>query len=300
MVTPRLVTALTLSFIACFTSATAFAADANLRPKFKVGAESRYEINGMSRNVTKAAMLPNGEMAQVVTQNSRVAFKVTEVTKDFATIEAVYEHIKMDVKSPSPDMTPSFDSDQSADKDANNSLAPVLRPIVGAKIMLKISLNGEIMDVKAPDLKAQAEPLNSMAMQFVDPKSVKSNFAMIFSCHNESGVAEKGAVWTNVEEHQLAPGATLTQKLTFTLTSIEANIANLAITGVADLKISGGQMQGARLEESKINGVALWDSSVGMLKSADTKNFMRITAEPQPGMTMTIEADLARAFRRID
>lgn len=300
MSTPRLVAALALSFVACFASANAAAGEVNLRPQFKTGAEARYEMNGMSHNVTKASMLPDGQMKQVVTQQYRVAFKVTEVKPDFATIEATYQHIKVDVKSPMPGMTPSFDSAQPVETDADNTLAPFLRPIIGAKITLKVAASGEILDVSAPEAKPQAGPLSAIAMQFTDRDAVKSNFAMIFSLGNQSGVAEKGATWESNEEHLLNPGASLSQKLTYTLASVEGNIASFNITGRSELKITGGQMQGAKLEESRISGLAMWDTSAGMLKSADVKNFMRITAEPQPGMPMTIEADQARAFRRID
>ena len=300
MSTPRLVSALVLSFVACFASATARAGETNLRPQFKVGAEARYDMNGMSHNVTKAAMLPDGEMKQVVTQQYRVAFKVTEVQSDFAKVEAFYESIKIDVKSPMPGMTPSFDSAQPVETDADNSLAPYLRPIIGAKITLKVSASGEILDVSTPELKTPSGPLSTIAMQFIDPQAVKSNFAMIFFSGNQSGVAETGATWESAEEHLLAPGATMTQKITYTLSEVNDSIATMTIEGRTELKVTGGQMQGAKLEDSKISGIAMWDLSTGMLKTADIKNFMRITAEPQPGMPMTIEADQARAFRRVN
>lgn len=300
MSTPRLVSALALSFVACFTAATALAGESNLRPQFKAGEEARYEMNGMSQNVTKAAMLPDGEMKQLVTQQYRVNFKVLDVQQDFASIEAVYEHIKVDVKSPSPGMTPSFDSAQPVATDADNSLAPFLRPIVGAKITMKVAASGEILDVTPPELQMQSGPLSTIAMQFIDATAVKSNFAMIFSCGNQSGIAEKGAVWDTVEEHLLAPGASMTKKLTYTLSESDGSTATMSILGMSELKITGGQMQGAKLEDSKINGLAKWDLSTGMLKSADIKNFMRISAEPQPGMPMTIEADQARSLRRVD
>ena len=300
MSTPRLVTALALSFVATFASATALAGEANLRPQFKAGAEARYEMSGMSHNVTKAAMLPDGEMKQVVTQQYRVAFKVMEVQQDFATVQASYEFIKVDVKSPMPGMTPSFDSSQPVETDADNSLAPFLRPIIGAKISMKVGLNGEILDVSTPEIKTPSGPLSTIAMQFIDAEAVKSNFAMLFSSGNQSGVAEVGATWEASEEHLLTPGATMAQKITYTLSSIEGSTATMDIVGRTELKVTGGQMQGAKLEESKITGVAMWDLSVGMLKSADIKNFMRIGAEPQPGMQMTIEADQARAYRRLD
>lgn len=281
----------------------ATAAEVDLRPQFNAGDESRYEINGMAHNVTRtnpAEMLNGGETAQMVTQQYRVAFKVIDVQEDHATIEATYEHIKVDLKSPAAGMPPSFDSDSPAAQDAGNTLAPVLRPIVGARITLQVSSSGEIMKVSPPDLKPSVGPLGALAMQFVDPVAVKSNFAMIFNCRNDSGVAEVGGQWQDNEEHTLSPGASLAQKMTLTLTSVDDDLATIDITGSSELKVTGGQMQGARIEDSSISGQATWNLGFGMLQSADIKNSMRLTIEPQPGMQMTTEAQQAQAYRRLD
>ncbi len=278
----------------------AFAGEVSLRPKFHKGDEFRYELDGLAHNTTKGEMLPNGESKQVVAQATRIVFKVVEVSEQEATIEAVYERIKMDVKAPLPGMTPVFDSNDAAEKDAGNALAPVLRPIVGATITLKVSLGGAILDVKAPKASATPSQFGALASQFLDPAVVKTNFGMIFTLHNESGVADVGAKWSVTEDQPLGSGASLSEKFDMTLTGVEGDLAKVSVEGSSELKISAGPMQGAKTEASSIKGIAEWDTGVGMLRSLEVKSSMRISATPQEGMVLVLESERAQSLRRVE
>ncbi len=302
MSTTRSLAAYALSLFAALSLApgAASAGEVGLRPKFHKGDAFRYAIDGLAHNTTKAEMLPDGQSQQVVSQETRVSFKVVEVSDQDATIEAVYERIKMDVKSPMPGMPPAFDSDEPAEKDEGNTLAPVLRPIIGATITLKVALSGAITEVKSPRPGEAAGQFGALAGQFLDPGVVKSNFAWIFSLRNESGVAEVGSRWSVVEEQTLSPGASLAEKFDLTLTAVEAEAAKVSLEGSSNLKVTGGQMQGAKTEDSSIKGAAVWDTGLGMLRTLDVKSFMRISAQPQEGMVLVLETDRAQSLRRLD
>lgn len=158
----------------------------NLRPKFHVGRDTRYQFDLNSANKLKSTITPEIDGDQTLTQSIGLKLHTVEVTEDGATVELIYENVKATLET--ADFRAAFDSSKPAssrgqqpattqpgttrpgrtntpasgskpnrtkgtgsDPDMDSLLAQIMQPMVGTKLTMKVDKDGNITSVSGGD-----------------------------------------------------------------------------------------------------------------------------------------------------
>lgn len=154
--------------------------EVDLRPKFVAGRQTRYELAIVSGNAVKSDQEDlNSE--QTMTQTVGLALKVKSVDDEGATVELVYERIKVGIetadfkaefdsadkgkgtsktsspsKSPRPAPKSKGAKPAAADPEMGELLGQIMRPMVGTTLVMKVDKAGNITSVSGGEALAGA------------------------------------------------------------------------------------------------------------------------------------------------
>ncbi len=271
--------------------------DVDLRPKFRAGQQTRYVFEQTSKN--QVSSLDGGaETDQKQEQNNRIGLvvKVVESGEAGATVQVVYESIKVSIKS--GDEVMEFDSQKIAKKpaaappagrpdadadplgaigdlDAGGMLGLIVGPMVGTTITVKTDHNGAITSVSGGEsLGGGLGGLGGAGAGLVPSPRPVANWLGVGVGGKSS--ARVGETWTSTDAMNGTPVGAFTMKTTHTLRSASGGMANLAFQGrieppsessaPGDAGASAGQVKSAAY-----SGTYVWDTRGGALANMDTR-----------------------------
>ncbi len=261
--------------------------EVDLRPKFKKGEEIRFTLNldSSGKQVTPGT----GDQTTTTSQQIGLLLRVKDVNPETgATLDLVYESLKLNVKASTGDV--SFDSTKPADKD--DVTDQVLRGIVGLTLNVKVDPDGQIKEVGGGDAGGLA---GALAGQFSGPDMIKGVFGPVFSVKKGKPKASVGESWTT--EDVLQGGAASTRvKMTHTLKSVQGNNANIDIKGSVIVDPSSGGLK-AGVKDSSISGRAVWDIESGMLARLETDQKLTVETKTDQGSSLSTQTMTVRVVR---
>ena len=169
----------------------------HVRPKFVVDSTATYEIKENYEVITESPVMKLGRATQSVSRTIVAQFDVQDIDDDGVTIRMVHQRIQFEMNSPISESTFKFDSTTPGDQDATNPIAPVLRPLIGAPITIKLDPTGIIQSVEAPPGLVPSIPLARLSRQFMDTASVQLRLAELFTTRSPKEKQAVGASWTS-------------------------------------------------------------------------------------------------------
>lgn len=161
--------------------------EVDLRPKFRVGRDTRYRFDLSSANRLKSTTTPELDGDQTLTQSIGLRMHPVELTEDGAVVELIYDSVKATLETadfraafdstrpagagrpgsprpgrsrtpgtstPPPGATPSPNRSAAPDTDMDDLLAQIMRPMVGTKLTMHVDKNGTITSVSGGDALA--------------------------------------------------------------------------------------------------------------------------------------------------
>ncbi len=264
VVQPQLVA--TPAFAQSESKKTVAVQEVDLRPKWRKGQETRFDMS--LTIVTETNLNAGGKggddtkgepLKQTSTQKIGLLLRVKEVAASgAATIDVVYESLKLDADSAYGKI--SFDS--TATKNDKDEFDGLLRSIVGQTMTMQIDENGNISSVSS---SAGGGGLAGGLLQgFTGADVVKGIFGPITTIKAGDGKAKVGEKWTN-ESSMAGQLGTTKIKNEYTLESHAGSMARMNIQGTVSL--DGGATGMANIREGSITGKANWNTERGMLES---------------------------------
>lgn len=333
--------------------------EVNLRPKFRKGDQTRFIMVIDSTGVTRAADAPapaskdrpdsrkpakapardktsdktsdkTGDRAgdkaeeQAMKQELGLLLRVKEADPEKgATIELVYESLKVDLRSPDMDVT--FDSTKKPAKPATKTgpdpsagmpteqdmIEAMLRPMVGTTITMQVDADGNITSSSGGSALSMAGMLSAVngltGSSLPGAGTGGDALGSLFTVAKGHASAAVGESWTTSDslDNSLIGSFKITNKTT--LKSHARGLAQLAFAGRLEpgTQASPGLLSGtAQVKESDFTGDAAWDTERGMLKTmtSDQRIVMDATVPDmeagQRSVTMTSRTRVT--VKRID
>lgn len=243
----------------------------SLRPKWSKGQELRYtlRLDVGSRTESEEAGLSGGNTIQ---QDIGLLLRVKEVNAETgAVVDLVYESLKL--KMTQDDTVIEFDSDKPAKADDAND--PLLRPIVGLTLELRLDRDGNIKSISGGEKLAGTQAA-AIANNFTGADIIKSLMGPVFSLRPGRAAAAVGDTWTNEDVITAALGD-MKLTTTTTLKSLNGAVANLGIRGTIALTPSGGTggLPPISIKDSSFTGDAQWNTETGSLVTMTTKQSIK-------------------------
>jgi Family of unknown function (DUF6263) len=242
----------------------------DLRPKFKVGQETRFKID-MDTNGNQSTPGAGEGQPMKQTVGATILFKCRDTNPETgSTLEVVYETLKLKMQSPLASIE--FDSSKPANPD--DPMDGMIRSIVGTKLNVKMDKDGNITSVDGGGGGA-----GGMGDQFAGADLMKNMFGPVFTTKKGSGQAAVGEKWTN-EDTMEAGNGTVRITTTNTLKSVSGGMATIDIKGAFSLDPSSSG-KGITIRDSSLTGEAKWDTEAGMLDSMQMKQ--KVSVEQKQG-----------------
>ncbi|MCC6678969.1 MAG: hypothetical protein IT436_17730 [Phycisphaerales bacterium] len=320
--------------------------EVNLRPKFRKGDQTRFimtiDSTGQTRSADAAAPAskdrsrpdskkPAKQAAaddkaeeQTMKQELGLLLRVKEADPEKgATIELVYESLKVDLRSPGMDVT--FDSTKKAAKPASKTgsdpsasmpteqdmIEAMLRPMVGTTITMQVDADGNITSSSGGSALSMAGMLTAVngltGSSLPGAGAGGDALGSLFTVAKGRGSAAVGESWTTSDtlDNSLIGTFRITNKTT--LKSHARGLAQLAFAGHLEPGTQGSPgllSSTAQVKESDFTGDAAWDTERGMLKTmtSDQRIVMDATVPDmdagQRSVTMTSRTRVT--VKRID
>ncbi len=242
------------------------------------GAEARYTcvLDAHQSVYGEDQEKPNTEKKGV--QEYGVLVRITDVTDTGATAELVYESIKFSIESPMGPMT--FDSTAAAPKEQESILAPILKPMVGAKVMLEIDKSGGIRSVRI-DPKTRGQPGARALDRLLDENSVRMIFGPLFALKDGPADTEQHDPWLTTfplsgAQTGAAPGE-LDQRRR--LEKLEGGIARVTLEGSLRTDPKAQPVMPGMTMTGSQTGWFDWDTAAGRLAGMEIEETAEVTFE---------------------
>lgn len=326
--------------------------EVDLRPKFKKGDQTRFimtiDSTGQTRTVeagpvdskdrsrpakpskpakpakTSPGQTPDDAEDQTMKQQLGLLLRVKEADPEKgATIELVYESLKVDLRT--PDMDVSFDSTKKAGPKPGKTpsdpaasmpteldmIEAMLRPMVGTTITMQVDPDGNVISSSGGSALSMAGMLSAVngltGSSLPGAGTGGDALGSLFTVAKGRGSAAVGESWTTNDrlDNSLVGSFRITNKTT--LKSHARGLAQLAFAGRIDpgSDSAPGLLRGtAQVKESDFTGDAAWDTERGMLQSmtSDQRIVMDATVPDmdagQRSVTMTSRTKVT--VKRVD
>jgi hypothetical protein len=243
--------------------APAFAADqaVTFTPKFTKGAEARFTMQWDSTS-TQAGM---GQSNKTTTKREvNFVTRVKEIDAQGATIDLTYDRIAINFQEPSK--TFSFDSNNPTSQDPKSFEIEQIRPICGQTFTLKVSNDGEVLEVITPANLPPQSSIGPLARDFVTVPGISRTFGRLWGFNSDAPYGT-GQTW---DVQRLVPDAPLELRLTTTykFDSMKGDIATVTSDGKAVIEATkNGNPLPFNLSEFKASGTYAWNTTTGGLDS---------------------------------
>lgn len=266
----------------------------DLRPKFKLGDQIRYTMNIDTSSDVKSPSLPELDQKQVMRQEIGLLIRVVEAGDEGATIELVYERVKVAIESDA--ITAEYDSGapgkstrpssrQPAKKPASppsqdplspgglgdmddaDILAATMQGIVGSVMTIKLDSAGNIVNVSGGGSLTPPGGVGAIGGQ--------GGGSWLVASPGQSGFANLGETWSTTSTLGGTPLGDFKMITNYTLRSASGGRANIAISGGIESNASmspggGGGGGGAQIKDARYSGSYVWDTQLGQLREMQT------------------------------
>jgi hypothetical protein len=153
---------------------------ADLRPKFKVGQETRFKLD-LDSNGTQATPAAGEGQPLKQTMGATILFKCRDTNPETgSTLEVVYETLKLKMQRPGI----SVDFDSSKPSNPDDPMDATIGSILGTKLNVKMDKDGNITSVDGG--------AGDMAEQFSGADLMKNMFGPLFTTKKGTGQAAVG------------------------------------------------------------------------------------------------------------
>lgn len=277
--------------------------EVDLRPKFEQGQVVRYKLEQNSSTKSVADRDKTKNMSSQMDQTIWIAMRTMQVDEaGVATVVVSYERVSMSIdsddfkgsydtaqpaatmpstpptspsspriKSPPNPTTPSRPAPTTKNPDERENaemLAMVLRPMLEAKLTLKIDAAGNVISATGG---SEMSPMSSLGLDAAKGLSSKSGAGLlgpIFTAKKPSGRARIGESWTNEDTLDASALGSMKMRTTHTLRSASGGVANIDVAGLID-KTSESVSGPVQIKDSSFSGRYRWDTTKGQLETMD-------------------------------
>jgi len=288
--------------------ATAQDIDISLAPLFIAGDETRYDLASESTTKQVGVMFPGGAMTQSVNLEARILVRVLEVAEPRATVEVIYERLRVDFDAPDLGISPVFDSEALEDA-SDGVLAATIGPIVGAPIVLTVAAEahdgfgaGEILIVDRPDSVPIDGEFGRLAAALVSPQAVEANLQAIFSTYAGEAPRRLGSQWRRDMSTDFVTdgGVVLRYAIDYVVQEVTDETARMSLEGEIALNPGGdGPFKRVEMIDSAVFGETGWNHAEGKLVSTETTSSMKLRFDQGPGGALRLESTTHETVERV-
>ncbi len=244
----------------------------DLRPRFTLGQEIRFEIALSDREIPKPGEKPapkpqaNAPKTSTFTEEVGLRLKVTQVDPDGGgTLDATFDSFKMRGNGPLGEID--FDSTRAPKQ--GDPLEEVLRPIVKTSLKIQVDRDGEVRTITP---QGEGGPAASLGQAFTGRDMFRSLVGPISSPRRGATSASVGESWTE-ESNMTGSAGTWTLEVTKTLRSVQGSRATIDMKGRVKLdpaSLSGAPGANAR-SDTVYDGQAIWNTELGMVERFESR-----------------------------
>ena len=276
--------------------------DVDLSVKLEVGTEHTYVSRTVTYSKQAAAKIPGGAVDQTIERQTRLRLKVVETNFRSSTVEVTYERIWIKLDDPFPGLQLEFDSDQPVEKDDDNDLAGVTRPLVGLTFTLIVGSTGIIEDARFPQGSRPEGNMGGVVLPLVDLENLREELGPIFTLGAGRETRSQGDRWTTTSTMPADLGIDVMQRTVWTVSKADsAEAVEIELSGELSLKMRPGvQLARAEVKKSTLSGSAIWNARAGRLESFEQRASISMVAEPVPGMVFRLESKTEQHLERVN
>jgi hypothetical protein len=261
----------------------------DLRPRFKVGQETRLQ---MDMDVNGKQSTPSagegGLMQQKVGGTLRLKCRETN-PETGSTLEMQFESLK--IKATTPVGAIDFDSSKPADPE--DMTGDAIRSMMMTMLTVKMDPSGNITSVDG----GAGGAMGLMGGPDMIKDLLKNSFGPISTTSKGSGRYNIGDTWKNEDVINGGLGTMRTTTIN-KLRSMTGAIANIDITGSVTLDPSSAS-QGITIKDSSIRGDAKWDTEAGMLDSMNMTQHYSVEQRQAQGAPVRTTQDVQMKVTRL-
>lgn len=262
------------AFLSAFLASAAVAQTVDLRPRWEKGAEHRFRMESESRTGPAATQgptrnpRPDDAHRQTVMQDFDFVLRVVDARPEAdATVEFVFEHVKVSMEG--PEGKSEFDS--ARPDAARGKPADAFRTLAGIKLTLTIAPDGSITSVRCDGPTVPDDALAAIGGREGISRLIRS----ITTLHKGGGVVRRGASWEHVDLIDSALIGRLRMTTRHTVRSVRAREAVVDVAGTiaGDSDAPDGLVA---IRDGKVAGSYTWDAGAGMLRSLESRQSFRV------------------------
>jgi hypothetical protein len=232
---------------------TASTGKIDLRPRFRVGQETRFKMEMDSTGDQKA------------TVGATILLKCLETNPETgSTLEVSFETLKLKMNG--------VDFDSSKPSKSEDGMDDLIRPLIGTKLSMKMDKEGNITSFDGG--------MGGLGDQMGGADIFKGMFGSLSTSKKGTGQASVGEKWTNEDTMEAGMG-TVRITTTNTLKSATGTTALVDLTGKFSLDPSSGK--NVTIRDCSLNGEFRWNTELGMLDSLQVKKKLTVEQRQDKG-----------------
>jgi hypothetical protein len=264
----------------------------DLRPKFVAGRETRYTLRLNSTNDVTGPGLEKGDGEQVMSQEIGLLMRVTSVTDDGATVQLVYESLKLKLRSPIADVD--FDSTRAATGGTGTPPSPgasidpvadvlntMLARIPGTTLTMVVDPSGAIVSVTGGEALALGTSLGLPNLNVAGASGTGLNWVGNPASGVDLENRAVGDTWSYRDALTGTPVGSFTMHTTHRFRSVAGSMATFAFDGRVESASQSTQpppaahagapgISGAQVKDSRYEGSYQWDLRAGELAEMES------------------------------
>jgi hypothetical protein len=263
----------------------------DLRPKFKVGQETRLQ---MDMDVNGKQATPSAGESSLMQQKvgALLHLKCKDTNPETgSTLEMQFETLK--IKATTPLGNIDFDSTKTSDPE--DITGEAIRSIMMTQLTVKMDPSGNITSVDGGG--GGAGSMGMMGGPDMIKDLLKNAFGPITTSQKGSGRYAIGESWKNEDIINGGLG-TMRSTTTNTLKGVSSGIAHVDVKGAVTLDPSSAA-QGISIRDSSIKGDFNWDTEAGMLDSMNMTQRYSIEQKQGGGQPVRTSQDVTMKVSRV-
>jgi hypothetical protein len=263
----------------------------DLRPKFEMGQEIRYEMRTETTTVFQAdAGDLDLENSRKIQQQLDLVFKVIESDPEKGSkIEVLVERVTARIATDSGDIV--FDSAKPPKGEPEREEGMVfsaLSKMVGSSVLLTVEPSGRIASISAPSTLGGAGAFEAVALGgggrlTTTAGGIGLPFGELLSMGHPTGLVKPREEWTNTDK---LGGTEMNMITTHKVRSASGNSAKVAISGKIEHPSEDGAADGAgdpmasMIKGFVFDGDYDWDTAKGQLNKMDVRSEFKMERGP--------------------